>query len=393
MANQEHIEQLQRSIIGWNTWRKEHPEIIPDLNGADLSLANFNGADLSRADLTRANLSDADLIGADLNFANLDGANLSNVSLNNADLSRANLSTADLSRANLSNAHLFRANLFRANLFKATLFRTNLSGADLSNAHLSRAYLSGAYLNEANLSNANLFSAELNRADLNRANLSNADLNNVVLEWTVFADVDLRTVKGLETIVHKGPSTIGTDTLIRSRGDIPESFLRGAGLPDTFIEYIRSLVSRPIEYYTCFISYASRDEAFAKRLYTDLQAQNVRCWFAPEHMKTGDKIRDRIDESIRLYDKLLLVLSEHSVKSHWVEFEVESALDKERRKEVLVLFPVRLDRAVEDSTTSWARHLHRTRHITDFTHWKQHDDYQQALARLLHDLKAQPSSR
>src|SRR5436189_5614353 len=97
-----------------------------------------------------------------------------------------------------------------------------------------------------------------------------------------------------------------------------------------FITYIRSLAGKAIEYYSCFISYSSKDEAFAKRLYADLQSNNVRCWFAPHDLKIGDRYRDRIDESIRLYDKLLLILSKHAVTSSWVEQEVETALEKER---------------------------------------------------------------
>ncbi|GHO98860.1 hypothetical protein KSF_089080 [Reticulibacter mediterranei] len=159
------------------------------------------------------------------------------------------------------------------------------------------------------------------------------------------------------------------------------------------IEYARSLVGRAIEYYTCFISYSSQDQAFAERLYADLQNKGVRCWFAPEDMKTGDVIRDQIDQSIRLYDKLLLVLSEHSVQSNWVRFEVEAALDKEREGKPPVLFPVRLDDAVLTSSTSWAAHIQRSRHITDFSMWKQHDDYQRALTRLLHDLQPEKPSK
>lgn len=64
------------------------------------------------------------------------------------------------------------------------------------------------------------------------------------------------------------------------------------------------LAGKPIEYYTCFISYSHKDQPFASLLFTDLQSKQVRCWFAPEDLKIGDKIRPRIDESIRLYDKL-----------------------------------------------------------------------------------------
>jgi len=53
-----------------------------------------------------------------------------------------------------------------------------------------------------------------------------------------------------------------------------------------------------------FISYSSKDDDFAQRLHADLQHQGVRCWFAPEDLQIGDKFRIRIDESIRVYDKL-----------------------------------------------------------------------------------------
>ena len=187
---------------------------------------------------------------------------------------------------------------------------------------------------------------------------------------------------------HRGPSPLSIKTIYLSEGDIPEVFLRGAGVPDAFITYVRSLVVRPIDYYTCFISYSSKDDPFARRLYADLQSHGVRCWFAPEDMKIGDRIRHHIDESIRLYDKLLLVLSEHSVRSRWVEHEVEMALAKEGKSNRRVLFPIRLDEAIiEIDQDGWPSEVRHTRHIGDFTRWKQHDDYQQAFERLLRDLQ------
>jgi len=144
-----------------------------------------------------------------------------------------------------------------------------------------------------------------------------------------------------------------------------------------------------IQYYPCFISYSSKDQDFAERLYADLQSKGVRCWFAPEDMKTGDEIRSRIDEAIRIHDKLLLVLSEHSVESTWVKKEVETAFEQEDRQKRLVLFPVRLDEAVMQTTKAWAADIRRMRHIGDFRNWKDHDAYQKAFNRLLRDLKAE----
>lgn len=104
-------------------------------------------------------------------------------------------------------------------------------------------------------------------------------------------------------------------------------------------------------------------------------------------MRIGDKVRYRIDESIYLHEKLLLILSEHSVASSWVEHEVETALSKEYEGKSNVIFPIRLDDAVMKCTTGWASHIRLTRHIGDFTNWQEDLAYQQAFSRLLRDLK------
>ncbi|MGO9273652.1 MAG: toll/interleukin-1 receptor domain-containing protein [Terriglobia bacterium] len=104
----------------------------------------------------------------------------------------------------------------------------------------------------------------------------------------------------------------------RGPGDIPEAFLRRAGVPEDFIVYMKSLAGNPIEFYSCFISYSSEDDDFARRLHADLQQSNVRC-FSPEVLKIGEKFRARIDEGIRVYDKLMVILTEHSIASPWVE--------------------------------------------------------------------------
>ena len=114
---------------------------------------------------------------------------------------------------------------------------------------------------------------------------------------------------------------------------------------------------------------------------------SVRCWFAPEDLKIGDRIRVSIDESIRVFDKLLLVLSKHSVHSNWVEEEVETALEREGIEKRLVLFPIRLDETVMKIQSGWAADIKRTRNIGDFRKWKDHDSYQRKLNRLLRDLK------
>ena len=86
---------------------------------------------------------------------------------------------------------------------------------------------------------------------------------------------------------------------------------------------------------------------------------HVRCWFALEDLKWRERIRTGIDDAIRFHDKLLLVL-----------------------------FPVRVDKAFFESPFVWATEIRHERNIGDFTRWKNHNDYDKAFTRLLCDLKA-----
>src|SRR4030095_11007260 len=237
------------------------------------------------------------------------------------------------------------------------------------------------------LAGADLDGANLRAANLTGANLDGANLANVSFSETVFGNTNLTAVRGLETCRHDGPSTLDHRTLAHS-GPLPLGFLRGCGLPEALIDYLPSLLNEPFQFYSCFISHASKDHAFAERLYADLQNKGVRCWFAPEDLKIGDRLRPRIDETIRVYDKLLLVLFRTSVTSQWVEQEVETALARERQQDTTILFPVRIDNTVMTLETGWPSLIRNTRNIGDFRRWKTHDVYQQAFDRLLRDLKA-----
>jgi hypothetical protein len=364
MANSEQLAKIKEGVEAWNDWSKANraeawndwkpanSEIVPDLSKADLCEANLRGANLRKARLGGANLREAKLSSANLRRAMLRGAKLIDAKLIGASLGGADLTDADLSNANLSNANVIGASLGGANLSGANLFHANLSSADLSEADFSRARLGG----------------------------------------TVFGDNDLSKARGLEAVAHLRSSTIGIDTIYRSQGKIPLAFLRGVGVPENFIEYMGSLTGKALEFYSCFISYSTRDQEFADRLYADLQNKGVRCWFAPHDLRTGDKFQEVIEGSIRVYEKLLIILSENSVVSDWVEREVQAAVEKERRSPGdTVLFPIRLDDAVMQSNRAWAADIRRTRHIGDFRKWKDHDSLKNAFERLLRDLKAKGS--
>src|SRR6266571_3391209 len=302
----------------------------------------------------------------------------------------------DLSQADFHGADLERANFYWANLSGANFSGGNLVLAKLGRADLLGASLCGADLNVAELGVADLRGAQLLHADLSETHLDGADFTDAEMGYTVLGNVDLSEVTGLETIDHEGPSTIGIDTIYLSKGKIPDVFLRGAGVPDEFITYMRSLVANPIEYYSCFISYSSKDEEFAQRLHADLQAKGVRCWFAPHDIQGGRKLHEQIDQAIRVHERVLLILSADSMNSEWVKTEIAKARKREVEQKKQVLFPLPLVsfEAIRDwecfdadAGKDSAGEI-REYFIPDFSNWKNHDEYQKAFGRLMGDLKA-----
>src|SRR5258706_3879139 len=317
MANEEQLSILKQGVKVWNEWRLKN--IGREI---DLSHVVFKNANLIEANLVGANLSDADLESADLSEADFRGANFRQ---------------SNLSDANLSNANLRGANLIQADFWQTHLMGTILIGADLSKADLSSANFSQAYLDNVNLSES-------------------------IMGLTKFSEIDLSKINGLETVTHEGPSTIGTNTIQRSKGKIPVTFLRGCGLSDADIEYAKLAnpelsneeinkilyeiydlrASQALQISPLFISYSHTDAEFVDKLEGHLTEKGIRFWRDIHHAKAG-RLEKQIDKAIRQNPTVLLILSEHSIKSDWVEHEVRTArgLEKEMGRDVLV--PVALD--------------------------------------------------
>lgn len=443
MSDPKQIEIIEQGVAIWNDWREDREGIAIDLSGADLrgidlrsvelGEANIRDADIRRTSLTKANFKGADLRRAILRESNLEYANLTNTYLKKADFLGANLGRANLGRANLNGADLWGANLKHANLrganlHKSHLQRANLLGASFKDANLQEAYLEGASFNNAKLNRANLQQADLDGVDLLRANLHDADLRNTTLYSTifneslmegamfddatirqsVFASVDLGGAIGLDNVRHKGPSTIGLDTLRLSRGKIPEDFLRGCGLSDWEIEsaklytpnlrnheisdiqyeVFRLLAQQPLQISSLFISYSHANGDFVEKVEEYLNARGIRFW-RDVHDSTSGRLEKIVDRAIRLNPIVLLVLSTKSVKSDWVEHEVNLArtLEKEIGRDVLC--PVTLDDEWK-KPNSWSRMLMdqvKKYNILDFSNWRDDREFSNKFGLLLEGLE------
>ena len=259
-------------------------------------------------------------------------------------------------------------------------------------ADLQGANFWGAKLEEANLQGANLQGVKLQNVNLRRANLQGA-----VLFRTLFAALgSLAQAKGLEDCDHRGPSSIDQLTLETAHGRLPEAFLKGCGFQDWEIltaklydsdlkpfevtnigyEVINLRTRGPIFTNALFISYTHADSAFVDFIHKKLDRDGIRSWRDTHDMAAGP-LEEQIDAAISANKTVLLVLSRNSMKSDWVEWEVEKARKlhkelKERGENRHVLCPIAIDDSWEKS--EWPGPLMtqlKKYNILDFSSWQQ----------------------
>lgn len=173
LFNPEHYEIVKKGKKGIDSYRKEHPRVSFELDGADLSSIHLENADLTWVDpethmpyevyLRKAKLGSTFLEGANLGWAHMEEAFLIG-----AHLSGGNLFAANLDRANLLGAQIDKASLGSASLKETLLGSSDLSGSIISGANLEKAYLRGVNLEGADLRDANLDAANLTEVYLDK---------------------------------------------------------------------------------------------------------------------------------------------------------------------------------------------------------------------------------
>ncbi len=285
------------------------------LPSADLRHDNLSGADLTGADLRMSDLSGANLTGAHLFRASLPRANLAGAQLVGCSLTRANLANAVMAQAFLKGADLSYASLSYADLERADLSGANLTGTDFSWANLSRADLRGAQLSGASMTMANLTGADLRGARIVKSDFESTILHRATAGGTLFANCDLRSVIGLDSMMHGAPSTISLDTLARSGGRIPRLFLQGAGVAAPLIAAQDVLTSERRTYPTLLLIGSKDDSGLAEGLCQAMSEAHIPTWALypddEDSLNTGESSLDHIV----YYDRLALLCTDAALEN------------------------------------------------------------------------------
>ncbi len=90
-----------------------------------------------------------------------------------------------------------------------------------------------------------------------------------------------------------------------------------------------------------FLSHTSEDKPFVRRLKESLENHGVtKVWLDEAEIQIGDSLIKKIDEGLRMTKYIGVILSPRSIKSNWVEKELEIAMNREIGTGEVVVLPL-----------------------------------------------------
>src|ERR1700730_4502565 len=92
-----------------------------------------------------------------------------------------------------------------------------------------------------------------------------------------------------------------------------------------------------------FLSYASEDRAVAERIATRLKSGGAKVFTDRYELKVGDSLLSRIETALAASDYVVVLLSPHSVRSKWVQRELDTAYSRYMADRAVTLLPVLIE--------------------------------------------------
>jgi len=90
-----------------------------------------------------------------------------------------------------------------------------------------------------------------------------------------------------------------------------------------------------------FLSHTSEDKPFVRKLKTSLEEHGVKnVWLDEAEIQIGDSLIKKINEGLRMTKYIGVILSPRSIKSSWVEKELDIAMNKEIGTGEVVVLPL-----------------------------------------------------
>jgi hypothetical protein len=89
-----------------------------------------------------------------------------------------------------------------------------------------------------------------------------------------------------------------------------------------------------------FISHSSKDKEISQKLFNWLSDQGLSVWLDQYELYPGIDLKKTLLENIIDVDYVILIISENSLKSKWVDYETDQTLEEEKKRTRVKLIPV-----------------------------------------------------
>jgi predicted nucleotide-binding protein len=117
-----------------------------------------------------------------------------------------------------------------------------------------------------------------------------------------------------------------------------------AVLEATLTAAVARVLANTIEQPRVFLSHSHEDRRFVRGLWSKLGKSGIKVWVDEAEIKVGESLIKKLSEAIGSVDFLVVVLSRSSVRSEWVQREVELAINQEILSRGVKVLPILKDR-------------------------------------------------
>lgn len=125
-----------------------------------------------------------------------------------------------------------------------------------------------------------------------------------------------------------------------------------------------------------FISYSHHDKDLVDRIVAGLKEDGHDIWMDSLRLKPGDNISAKVEEGLSQAEALIVVISENSFRSQWVQQEFAAIALQQISKRERRIIPVKLDQSAVPS------------YLADRVYLDLSKDFEQGLRKLREDLRA-----
>lgn len=341
------------------------------------------------SDLSGQIFDSVSLGGVYLFQSKFDGAIFRGCTFDQTKLIGSTFIDAKFSNTTFEHCIMMGSDLFRSILRDTRLLFCDARGAFFGETEFFRCLLFGNWLGEATFFATRFLDTPIAINDLSETKHPEQ-----------YSIVDVATLhKSAAILLAAATAEYGSDEMnLHARKSLEDvdsiqRFFRACGVPPEAIGLFRRWLLAP-EYASVFISYSTQDEAFAKELDRELRKRGIDVWFAPHSIRGGRTILEQVTAAISRQERVILILSESSMQSGWVETEIRHAiLSKNSARR---LFPIRLvpfdvlkqwKLFDSDSGRDLARYV-RDFYVPDFSGWRNEDAFLTAVEHLCRDLRS-----